>query len=225
MGKQRKSLQPKKRVAESTAATSTSKRPHKVGGGAGVKAKPASLDQLKAQRDAARERQDWATADVLRERIAALGVKLQDHGTHSEVAVDKKAKAERKRAKKERQRGGALVAGAAPSKRKPPPPEDAGAEDDPRSLKWTDDAALPPPPRASAADAAAAAGTERVLARGVRVLDLAVGSGTEAKNYGTKVKMEYVGRLATPDGKEFDRSKPGRPLSFKLGTGEVLRKA
>lgn len=41
----------------------------------------------------------------------------------------------------------------------------------------------------------------------------------------SKVKMEYVGRLATPDGKEFDRSKPGRPLSFKLGTGEVLRKA
>ena len=51
--------------------------------------------------------------------------------------------------------------------------------------------------------------------------DIKVGSGPEAKR-GDTVKTHYVGTLA--DGKEFDSSrKHGRPFSFTLGQGRVIR--
>ena len=55
--------------------------------------------------------------------------------------------------------------------------------------------------------------------QGVLIEEVLQGSGKEAKS-GNKVKMDYVGKLK--NGKVFDASR-GRPFSFKLGRGEVIR--
>jgi len=56
--------------------------------------------------------------------------------------------------------------------------------------------------------------------QGVTIDDKKVGTGRAAKK-GDKVGMRYIGKLK--DGKIFDSNKKGKPFSFKLGTGEVIK--
>ncbi|MGO9711921.1 MAG: DsbA family protein [Polyangiaceae bacterium] len=59
------------------------------------------------------------------------------------------------------------------------------------------------------------------LGAGLVVTDLVVGTGPAAKN-GDHISVHYVGTLT--DGTEFDSSrKRGRPFSFNLGTGQVIK--
>lgn len=55
---------------------------------------------------------------------------------------------------------------------------------------------------------------------GVTVDDRKIGSGPAAKK-GSRVEMRYIGKLK--DGKVFDANKSGKPFSFKLGAGEVIK--
>jgi len=55
---------------------------------------------------------------------------------------------------------------------------------------------------------------------GVKIDDKKIGSGPAAKD-GHKVGMRYIGKLT--DGKVFDSNKKGKPFSFKLGKGEVIK--
>ena len=55
---------------------------------------------------------------------------------------------------------------------------------------------------------------------GVTVDDRKIGSGPAAKK-GSRLEMRYIGKL--DDGKVFDSNKSGKPFSFKLGTGEVIK--
>lgn len=59
------------------------------------------------------------------------------------------------------------------------------------------------------------------VVQGVTVDDKKVGSGPAAKR-GDRVGMRYIGKLQK-DGKVFDSNKKGKPFSFKLGTGEVIK--
>jgi len=61
---------------------------------------------------------------------------------------------------------------------------------------------------------------ERVTTSGLRITDLAVGSGAEAKA-GQKVSVNYRGTLE--NGKEFDSSYGRGPFSFPLGGGRVIQ--
>lgn len=54
---------------------------------------------------------------------------------------------------------------------------------------------------------------------GLRIQDLQVGTGAEAKA-GNSVAVHYTGWLA--DGREFDSSAGGEPLTFPLGRGAVI---
>jgi FKBP-type peptidyl-prolyl cis-trans isomerase FkpA len=54
---------------------------------------------------------------------------------------------------------------------------------------------------------------------GLRIQDLQVGTGAEAKA-GNSVAVHYTGWLA--DGREFDSSVGGEPLTFPLGRGAVI---
>src|SRR5437879_7166238 len=55
----------------------------------------------------------------------------------------------------------------------------------------------------------------------LKIEDLAVGSGAEAKS-GKTVSVHYTGWLT--DGKKFDSSKDrGRPFDFRLGAGQVIK--
>ncbi|KAK5078457.1 peptidylprolyl isomerase fpr3 [Lithohypha guttulata] len=56
--------------------------------------------------------------------------------------------------------------------------------------------------------------------QGVSVDERKVGTGPQAKK-GSKLEMRYIGKL--DDGKVFDSNKSGKPFSFKLGAGEVIK--
>lgn len=55
----------------------------------------------------------------------------------------------------------------------------------------------------------------------LKITDVKVGSGAEAKN-GNTVSVNYLGTLE--DGKKFDSSyDSGKPFEFKLGAGQVIK--
>ncbi|RVD85981.1 uncharacterized protein DFL_004278 [Arthrobotrys flagrans] len=55
---------------------------------------------------------------------------------------------------------------------------------------------------------------------GVKIEDHKLGTGPEAKK-GQKVSMRYIGKLT--DGKVFDSNKKGKPFTFNLGKGDVIK--
>ena len=57
--------------------------------------------------------------------------------------------------------------------------------------------------------------------QGVTIDDKKLGSGAAAKN-GDRVGMRYIGKLQK-DNKIFDSNKKGKPFTFKLGAGEVIK--
>lgn len=56
--------------------------------------------------------------------------------------------------------------------------------------------------------------------QGVTIDERKAGSGPAAKK-GSKLEMRYIGKL--DNGKQFDSNKNGKPFSFKLGVGEVIK--
>lgn len=57
--------------------------------------------------------------------------------------------------------------------------------------------------------------------QGVTIDDKKLGSGQAAKN-GDRISMRYIGKLKDNQ-KVFDSNKKGKPFSFKLGAGEVIK--
>lgn len=57
--------------------------------------------------------------------------------------------------------------------------------------------------------------------QGVTLDDKKLGTGPAAKN-GDRVGMRYIGKLAS-NNKVFDSNKKGKPFTFKLGKGEVIK--
>lgn len=62
--------------------------------------------------------------------------------------------------------------------------------------------------------------TTTKLASGLIIEEKTAGNGPAAKA-GQKVGMRYVGKLT--NGKVFDQCTSGKPFSFKLGKGEVIK--
>ncbi|KAL6714438.1 peptidylprolyl isomerase fpr3 [Lecanora helva] len=60
----------------------------------------------------------------------------------------------------------------------------------------------------------------KTIAGGVKIDDKKLGTGPVAKK-GSKVGMRYIGKLK--DGKVFDANKKGKPFSFTLGDGSVIK--
>jgi len=58
------------------------------------------------------------------------------------------------------------------------------------------------------------------LSGGLKTKDVKVGTGKQAKA-GNMISMRYIGKL--PDGKVFDQNTKGKPFSFRLGKGEVIK--
>lgn len=67
----------------------------------------------------------------------------------------------------------------------------------------------------------AATGAIKTLAGGLKIEDIRVGKGPEAKP-GKKVQVYYEGRLQS-NNKVFDSTKSGQGFQFQLGRGEVIR--
>jgi len=66
------------------------------------------------------------------------------------------------------------------------------------------------------------AGEAKEIAGGLTIQDVKTGTGPQAKK-GNTVSMRYIGRLQGPGGKVFDKNTKGKPLSFRLGQGEVIK--
>ncbi|WRT70436.1 uncharacterized protein IL334_007434 [Kwoniella shivajii] len=62
--------------------------------------------------------------------------------------------------------------------------------------------------------------SKRTLPSGLIIEDIKVGDGPVAKT-GKRLGMRYIGKLTT--GKQFDSNTAGKPFSFQLGKGEVIR--
>jgi len=61
---------------------------------------------------------------------------------------------------------------------------------------------------------------KKTVTNGIVVEDAVVGTGPMAKK-GNTVRMRYVGKLT--NGKEFDKNISGKPFTFNLGKGEVIK--
>jgi len=61
---------------------------------------------------------------------------------------------------------------------------------------------------------------KQTTAGGVITEDAKIGTGPMAKK-GNTVQMRYIGKLT--DGKEFDKNTKGKPFTFHLGKGEVIK--
>ncbi|KAJ3072219.1 peptidylprolyl isomerase fpr4, partial [Podochytrium sp. JEL0797] len=61
---------------------------------------------------------------------------------------------------------------------------------------------------------------KKTLSNGLVIEEIVVGNGPAAKN-GQKVGVRYVGKLM--NGKIFDSNNSGKPFSFKLGAGQVIK--
>jgi peptidylprolyl isomerase len=81
-----------------------------------------------------------------------------------------------------------------------------------------DDASPTAEPRARAASASAT-GTLVTLAHGLQYIDDRMGSGPSVET-GTRVTLTYQGFLA--NGKKFEQSPRNKPVSFTVGTNEVI---
>jgi len=77
-----------------------------------------------------------------------------------------------------------------------------------------------PTKAAAAAEKPKAAAGPRVV-NGVTIDDKKAGTGPAAKN-GDRVGMRYIGKLQK-NNKVFDSNKKGKPFTFKLGSGEVIK--
>ncbi|KDR75777.1 hypothetical protein GALMADRAFT_248463 [Galerina marginata CBS 339.88] len=61
---------------------------------------------------------------------------------------------------------------------------------------------------------------KKTVAGGIIIQDAKIGTGPMAKK-GNAVRMRYIGKLT--NGKEFDRNVSGKPFTFNLGKGEVIK--
>ncbi|KAI9509715.1 hypothetical protein F5148DRAFT_1185335 [Russula earlei] len=63
-------------------------------------------------------------------------------------------------------------------------------------------------------------GSLRELPNGLKIQDAKIGNGPQVKK-GANVSMRYIGKL--PNGKVFDSNTKGKPFTFRLGGGEVIK--
>jgi FK506-binding nuclear protein len=136
------------------------------------------------------------------------------------AAPEKKlSKAEKKRQKKLKKNDGeAAPVDAAPQ----PNGTSSGSEKKVQFAKNLEQgptpSATPPAAKSDKATTGVSVGVKDV--QGVTVDDRKIGSGPAAKK-GNRLEMRYIGKLDT--GKVFDSNKSGKPFSFKLGAGEVIK--
>lgn len=97
-----------------------------------------------------------------------------------------------------------------------------------KKLKAEDGKAVPAPaaeapkeaPKKEKKEKVAEKPKEREISGGLKVKDVKIGDGAEAKK-GARVGMRYIGKLT--NGTVFDRNVKGKPFYFKIGKGEVIK--
>jgi len=122
---------------------------------------------------------------------------------------DPVAKGEKK-SKKLKAEGGTAVATESPSSQKKDEKKDKKKDKKDKKDKKA----------GAEADGEKKTGDKKTLPSGVIIQDPKVGTGPAAKK-GNTVRMRYIGKLT--NGKEFDKNTSGKPFTFHLGRGEVIK--
>lgn len=170
----------------------------------------------KNKRPAADSDDEEATLDDI---IAKSQVKADA----TEAESKKLSKAEKKKLKKLKKNDGEAAAvepstDAATSKK-----ESNGTEKKVQFAKNLEQGPTPSATPTSATKTEKAGSTTSVgvtEVQGVTVDNRKIGTGPAAKK-GNRIEMRYIGKL--DNGKVFDSNKSGKPFSFKLGAGEVIK--
>ncbi|KIW80311.1 hypothetical protein Z517_06926 [Fonsecaea pedrosoi CBS 271.37] len=138
---------------------------------------------------------------------------------------EKLSKAEKKRLKKLKKNDGEAVAVDASAEGKKEAAQANGSSE--KKVQFAKNLEQGPTPSATPAKSdskdksGTGSGTLGVKeVQGVTIDDRKLGSGPAAKK-GARLEMRYIGKL--DNGKVFDSNKSGKPFSFKLGAGEVIK--
>ncbi|KIW62887.1 hypothetical protein PV04_09779 [Phialophora macrospora] len=161
--------------------------------------------------------------------IVAKSLKKEDKiesaaaATTNGDAAKKLSKAEKKRLKKLKKNDGEAVAvdASTPETKKEAAQTNGDSEKKVQFAKNLVQGPTPssaPPAKPDGKEKSASLGVRDV--QGVTVDDRKLGSGPAAKK-GSRLEMRYIGKL--DNGNVFDSNKSGKPFSFKLGAGEVIK--
>jgi FK506-binding nuclear protein len=129
----------------------------------------------------------------------------------AEPATNGEAKLSKKQLKKLKKNDGTAAAGAAE--------EAPSSNKSDKKVQFAKELEQGPTPTKGAEKGKATLGVKTV--QGVTIDDKKLGTGPAAKS-GDRIGMRYIGKLQK-DGKVFDSNKKGKPFSFKLGVGEVIK--
>lgn len=160
--------------------------------------------------------------DVSLDNIMAKSLKAEE----PEEPAKKLSKAEKKKAaKKLKNNEGEAAAAPAQVKKEAAETNGAGSDSDKKKVQFAKNLEQGPTPSKAAAkadgkDKATSVSLGVKDMQGVSVDDRKIGTGPPAKK-GSRLEMRYIGKLDS--GKVFDSNKSGKPFSFKLGTGEVIK--
>ncbi|KAF1963841.1 hypothetical protein CC80DRAFT_487136 [Byssothecium circinans] len=135
-------------------------------------------------------------------------------------ATNGEQKLSKKQAKKLKNNEGQAVAAAQQSAKKESKEKGDTPNSDKKKVQFAKDLEQGPTasPKVEAPKKEATKGPRNV--GGVTIDDKKEGKGRAAKK-GDKIEMRYIGKLK--NGKVFDSNKRGKPFSFKLGVGEVIK--
>lgn len=132
---------------------------------------------------------------------------------------DKLSKSQKKKlAKKQKDNEGNAVAPAAAAATKTEP---AAAKTDKKTVQFKEGLVQGPTPSGTSTDAKSTTTSGPRTVSGVTLDDRKIGSGPAAKK-GDRVSMRYIGKLDKTKA-VFDSNKKGKPFSFVLGKGEVIK--
>ncbi|KAF8247512.1 hypothetical protein K440DRAFT_601177 [Wilcoxina mikolae CBS 423.85] len=166
--------------------------------------------------------------DEKKKQIEAKLTKAEKKGLKraaEEEAKSEEPKLSKKQLKKLKANNGKAVETAQPetpeSKKKVQfaKPIEQGPTNGQKDTKKTPEKDAKTPEKAEKAEKAASPATKKVV-QGVTIEDKKTGTGPVAKN-GAKLGMRYIGKLN--NGKVFDSNTKGKPFTFRLGKGEVIK--
>lgn len=193
-----------------------------------------ATDKGKNKRPAA-DSADEEDEDANLDDLIATSLKKEEEAISATNGDTKKlSKAEKKALKKLKKNDGA-AAPVTPATSQTPEPKKEGTTTNgsekksvqfAKNLEQGPTPSATPPTKGADKKADAAKSTDKSASLGVKdvqgvtIDDRKLGTGPVAKK-GSRVEMRYIGKLES--GKVFDSNKKGKPFSFKLGMGEVIK--
>ncbi|KAK0504706.1 hypothetical protein EDD18DRAFT_1126027 [Armillaria luteobubalina] len=139
--------------------------------------------------------------EVHDDAAAEKSLKRPREATDMDIDSSKLSRAEKKKAKKQKGEDGKAVSAEADA---PTDKSDKPSKKD----------------RKEKAETTGKTSAEKELPGGLKIKDSKIGTGPQAKQ-GNTIQMRYIGKLTS--GKIFDSNTKGKPFSFRLGAGEVIK--